>query len=307
MFGSFWSEILAQFSHNSALYRYLKQKRATKLDLTQHNSIYLYDVFALHNLKIKALKDYHFYNNELYTHFISHFKTSAEELEQLRAVINPIFETQIYTQYQVDLSMLSGFSNSKSPLQEFQTIDAFVEKQCPSYISEISAQRLEAMLAHREIRIIHSPGTSTDEFVVFAWLEKLFIANTGGSHHLAAAHYIAKRLNYPVPLIANLRCYVLNEHYFKIFHQHYVAFVLPRAELDDAIQYFEHSNIRFIKLVERHKELEIFFFARSTDNHKIISIFEEKYRSLNEMISWCVAKQAHNVVLQQILSKNSCL
>lgn len=97
---------------------------------------------------------------------------------------------------------------SKSKLSEFATLDDMVEANSRDYIDAITDEKLKKNLAHQEIRIIHSKGS--DHFVRYAWDGRLYLANSGGSHHFAAARYIAKRLPREVPLHGTLYIYRLN-------------------------------------------------------------------------------------------------
>lgn len=107
-----------------------------------------------------------------------------------------------------DISDIHGFSASKSKLENFTSTDAMVEENSPSMISEFTLAKLQENLAHREIRIIHSPGS--DYFCRYAWDGRVFLVNDGGSHHLAAAKYIASRLGESVPLSGKLEVRSLN-------------------------------------------------------------------------------------------------
>ncbi|HCF2896160.1 TPA: hypothetical protein NID31_006287, partial [Pseudomonas aeruginosa] len=60
-----------------------------------------------------------------------------------------------------------------------------------------------------EIRILHREDPS-DHFACYRWDGRLFLMNSGGSHHFAAARYIASRLRHSVPLQGRLKVYGLN-------------------------------------------------------------------------------------------------
>lgn len=107
-----------------------------------------------------------------------------------------------------DISDLHGFSASKSELRDFESTDRMVETNSREMISEISLQKLNENLAHPEIRIIHSPDI--DYFTRYRWDGRLWLMNSGGSHHTAAAKYIAARLRHRVPLTGKLYTYALH-------------------------------------------------------------------------------------------------
>lgn len=135
------------------------------------------------------------------SHHYGSFQLSRPEFNQLG-------HCDIKDDWECDISEVQGFSNSKSNLEDFTSTDMMVETNSLSMIDEISHAKLAKNLDHKEIRIIHSPGA--DYFSRFQWDGRLFLMNHGGSHHFAAAKYIAKRLEAPVPLRGQLRTYSLN-------------------------------------------------------------------------------------------------
>lgn len=111
--------------------------------------------------------------------------------------------------WECDISQVDGFSGSKSVLENFQSTDEMVEANSRRMISEITPCKLQENLAHKEIRIIHEPRTS-DCFAQYRWDKRTWLLNGGGSHHLAAAKYIAARLGVPVPLHGKLKIHELD-------------------------------------------------------------------------------------------------
>ncbi len=98
-----------------------------------------------------------------------------------------------------DITDVQGFAGSKSELRNFASTDQMVETNSPDMIDSISPAKLAENLAHREIRIIHAPGI--DYFQRYAWDGRLFLINSGGSHHFAAAMVSQKtNANAKVPI-----------------------------------------------------------------------------------------------------------
>lgn len=124
-----------------------------------------------------------------------------------------------------DLSQIHGFSSSKSRLEEFASTDDLVERNSPELVREVSPEALRANLQHREIRILHEPSSS-DHFVRREWDGRVFLVNSGGSHHLAAAKYIAGRLGVCVPLKAALHSYSLNAAALASLRREFHLFVI---------------------------------------------------------------------------------
>lgn len=132
-------------------------------------------------------------------------------------------DEEIIDDWTCDISEVHGFSASKSDLCKFTSTDQMVETNSREMISEISPAKLAKNLAHDEIRILHREETS-DHFARYSWDGRLWLMNSGGSHHLAAAKYIACRLGIAVPLRARLNIYSLNaaplaalQHDFEMF------------------------------------------------------------------------------------------
>lgn len=111
--------------------------------------------------------------------------------------------------WQCDIQQVVGFSSSKSELRKFLHLDEMVEADSPEMINEISESKLKKNLAHAGIRIIHCDNE--DWFRQHLWDGRLFLMNSDGSHHFAAARYIAARLGNTIALIDKLEEYSLNE------------------------------------------------------------------------------------------------
>ena len=139
--------------------------------------------------------------------------------------------------WSVDLTAIDGFSASKSDLNAFTSTDQMVESNSREMIREITSEGLARNLAHREIRIIHKPGTS-DHFARYLWDGRLWLHNGGGSHHTAAAKYIASRLGQPVTLTGELRTYSLNELAIAALRRDFEMFVINEDDPSNAIAFF---------------------------------------------------------------------
>jgi hypothetical protein len=108
-----------------------------------------------------------------------------------------------------DIQQVDGFAASKAPLADFVDIDTMIEVRSPELINEISEDQLYKNLAHPEIRILHR-SNGHDYFARYLWDGRTFLMNCGGSHHFAAARYIAARLGRQVPLRGELHTYSID-------------------------------------------------------------------------------------------------
>lgn len=107
-----------------------------------------------------------------------------------------------------DLQDVHGFAASKSNLEKFRSTDEMVLTNSEEMITDVSAEGLRNNLAHNEIGLLREKPS--DWFQVTQWDKRMFVVNSGGSHHLAAAKYIAARINAPVTLRAPLHYYSID-------------------------------------------------------------------------------------------------
>lgn len=133
-----------------------------------------------------------------------------------------------------DITDVHGFSASKSDLRQFAHTDQMVETKAQRMINEITEDMLRENLAHNEIRILHNRGG--DHLARFLWDGRLFLVNSGGSHHFAAAKYIAARLRLPVPITGRFKEYSLNSSAIDSLRRDFEMFMLPAkpAELTNS-------------------------------------------------------------------------
>lgn len=137
-----------------------------------------------------------------------------------------------------DVTDIDGFSASKADLWAFPSTDAMAEALCQWLISEITPERLAKSLAHSEIRIINSPGTS-DHFTRYLWDGRLWLMNDGGSHHTAAAKYLSARLGQRVPLEGTRYTYSLNALAIASLRRDFEMFVIGNDDAESAEAFFE--------------------------------------------------------------------
>lgn len=143
--------------------------------------------------------------------------------------------------WRCDIQQVDGFAASKSELKEFATMDDMVERNSTELIDKISPEKLAKNLAWPEIRIIGH--VDHDYFATWAWDGRVFLMNSGGSHHFAAAKYIAARLEQPVELTGTYKIYGLSEQAITELRREYGIFVLSHEP--DAWLGFKDAMARF--------------------------------------------------------------
>ncbi len=120
-----------------------------------------------------------------------------------------IISCEVTENYTADIQDIEGLESSKSNLLAFGSLDTLVESNSPEMIDSITNEKLQKNLSHHEIRIIHQKGI--DFFAKYNWDSRLFLSNSGGSHHFCAARYIASRIGQSIYLHGRLHHYFIDK------------------------------------------------------------------------------------------------
>ena len=121
-------------------------------------------------------------------------------------------QCEVTPNWECDIQEVVGLLSSKANLKKFTSLDELAETEYTSLIDEITEENLQRNLAHNEIRIGYEtqPDMTSDHFSRFQWDNRVFLSNYGGSHHFAAARYIADRMGRKVRLNGKLKTYSVN-------------------------------------------------------------------------------------------------
>lgn len=232
-----------------------------------------------------------------------YISTFAEELAK---VFNPIFAETIHleTPCLLDLSEIGGFLNSKSDLSQYRSIDDFIQNARPDYVNQVSSEKLEEMLSWPEIRLLNSPDTTTDQFFIYGWSPKIFVQNAGGSHHMAAAHYLAKKMSQCVPIQGKVSLNLISNKALQNFDSKYAAFAVPHDALIDMENDLSESGLEYQLVFFREREVDFIFFKKNDQNARVISLFNNLHASLNSALKSAVHVQFNNEALLTIMSAN---
>ena len=132
------------------------------------------------------------------------FRTSRKEFSEFGVCV-------VTERWNCDIQDVTGLLTSKSDLTEFDSLDTMARTNSPEMVDAVTHEKMHKNLAHREIRIIHHKEKSTDSFARYAWNPRLFLMNSGGSHHFSAARYIASSIQELFTLTGTLRHYSINQ------------------------------------------------------------------------------------------------
>jgi hypothetical protein len=142
-----------------------------------------------------------------------------------------------------DIRQITSLSASKGPLAHSQTLDDFALAECRREIGSANVEQLEACLRYYGVRLA-SPWRADGEGVVaVSWSGgTIYWPNHDGSHHFAAARYIAGLINKPVPITASLTAWSINHDAVSTFSGEFFSWVLP-----------DHDNTwSFIRMVHQY-------------------------------------------------------
>ena len=146
-------------------------------------------------------------------------------------------KTREHKEWTCDLQDIMGLSCSKGPLEARTSMQEFVEKDYRIGIREKSLALLQENLDHGEFRIRNQKDTS-DHFARCAWdHNRLFLLNAGGSHHTAAAQWLARELQQAVPLTGKLVEHEIDPGVVRALIDEYDMFIVrslyPKLDLSD--------------------------------------------------------------------------
>ncbi len=164
-----------------------------------------------------------------FSHHLNQLQDDA--MWQLRHSLSSLISQNQFSNFPCDIREISGFSSSKSEGIPFESIERFIEVQAPAYIKNMSVAGMEDNLTHKEIRIISEPSTTTDRYVYLGWLGRIFLTQVGGSHHMGAAVYIAKKLGVSRIVPANLTTYQINPAASQELISPYHMLIVPRPRM----------------------------------------------------------------------------
>lgn len=111
-----------------------------------------------------------------------------------------------------DLQDITGLAACKRNLKQISNMDELgmlYLNDLQVDPAEVSREDLmDKYLGYREVRLFR-PGSTGESLNKYAWSDRLYLANMGGAHHLAAGRLIASRQGIQVPVAAPLNTHEL--------------------------------------------------------------------------------------------------
>ena len=81
---------------------------------------------------------------------------------------------------------------------------------------------------------------------MYGWSEKIFLVNSGGSHHFAAAQYIAKRLSIQVPISGRIELNYIDHDGLSVFIKKYSSILIPHTDFCFLDNLFDKSGLNVL-------------------------------------------------------------
>ncbi|HHE3463239.1 DUF6685 family protein [Pasteurella multocida] len=162
----------------------------------------------------------------------------------------PIFKnllsSKIIPDWKCEIQTITNVSCSKSCLSDFTDLNDVVTQDSQDLIFELTLENLVKNMNHYESKIFHE---STQTVSCELWSKTFTWHNTGGSHHFAAARYIANKLDEEVELTAKLELTYLDEQKFHDLFSKYEIFLISSKNAEQYHILFEtllNSKVSFI-------------------------------------------------------------
>lgn len=259
------------------------------------NSIKQSSVAKIHELNSLGKNSYH--TN------IWKYGNSASYVNELKELLTDMFKVKKISKITINISDVAGLSASKAPLEDYCTMQQFVEKDCRIFF-ELTEDSLNRNLAHQEIRILHREKPS-DHFKMYGWSDKLFLSNSGGSHHFASAQYIAKHLSINIPIAGEMILHHLHEEELLKFLKTFSSVLIPFSDFCYLNQKFEHSglDLLFFQSSSLPAETVILFYKHVDMPCSIDSLLKDRFTDFNKELIKFYNLQKTNAQFQRYMAE----
>lgn len=152
-------------------------------------------------------------------------------------------------------SDIDGLSGSKSPLEAFADLDEFARARCPKWITPATQEQLAWCLDHKPIDEWRANGAT---MFLADWDKRIFLLNSDGSHHFAAARYLAKELEVSIDISGELKHWAMCLDALSGLERLYALFCIGRDNLEKWREFAALAHIPY-GLLDPPQPLEGFF------------------------------------------------
>lgn len=191
-------------------------------------------------------------------------------------------------------SDIDGLSGSKSPLEAFADLDEFARARCPKWITPATQEQLAWCLDHKPIDEWRANGAT---MFLADWDQRIFLLNSDGSHHFAAARYLAKELEVLIDISGELKHWALCLDALSRLKRQYALFCLCKSSLANWREFAALAHIPY-GLLDPPRPLEGFFVLaveRISLHQSIIELLEtHELREFESLLNSLVHLGAKN-------------
>jgi hypothetical protein len=201
-----------------------------------------------------------------------------------------------------DIRQVTGLSNSKSNLELFTSLDTFAEQECVGLLGNGSAEKLAENLAFHGLDYLQDPSKMS--FVCYLWSPRLFLINHDGSHHFAAARYLAGRLQKYIPLRGTLRVSEFDEQAVAELRHAYDLFVVDdnatfACEFHDSMAAFRAAYM-FLPPPRGYGKVAVVALPRSDQRSRKVAAILREARAVDlgdHLGKLCAQQEVHRKAL----------
>lgn len=158
-------------------------------------------------------------------------------------IFNELVKTTQRDNWSCEIQNIFGLLESKSFLDKYKTLDDFAEQGTYNLINDISLSQLDKILRHFGLQDSEKYRITTGSFLCCLWDERVFFSRHDGSHHFAAARFIASRIAKEVMLYGSVSfkyintiaaTYIINKYHIFLMKIEYKTWNNMHSLLDAA-------------------------------------------------------------------------
>lgn len=211
-------------------------------------------------------------------------RTGSSSNQEFLPLFRDLLSSEIIPDWKCDIQTITNVSCSKSCLSDFSDLNDVVAQNSKELISEITLENLAKNMKHYGSKIFHE---TTQTVSCELWSRTFTWHNENGSHHFAAARYIANKLDKDVELSANLEITYLDEQKFHDLFSKYEIFLISSRNTKQYLVLFEtllNSKVSFITApIDRcfsddkdYSSLKLFaFYRKDNKSAPIVELFKK--------------------------------
>lgn len=194
------------------------------------------------------------------------------------------FTTKSHHQVDIDIRQITALNASKSTLENFHKIEDIAIKNSPELIQKITMDAIDEMMNWGEVNRDFKAVT------YYNYLQRYVVFNSGGSHHFAAAQYIATRLDEQYKINVHLKTISLRHELINELCLNYDVFIFEHNDLIKLINLRKLSGGKFMFYIKNypinHNTKRIIFLPNNNDYSVVVTkeLILNNCKSINKQL-----------------------